>query len=171
MGNIRGINHIGMTVPNIDEATKFLKEAFDAKVAYDGLTYDDEPRTGKEVERMLGLNTGDKIVKQRMMVIGHGANIELFEIEAEDQRQPLRLQDTGINHLSLFVEDMDAAIEQAQQAGARPLSEKHDNSRHEDSEGSSGVYVLTPWDTLVELQCIPNGYYYPANSEAEVFIP
>jgi catechol 2,3-dioxygenase-like lactoylglutathione lyase family enzyme len=54
MGNVRGINHVGLTVPNIDEATRFFKEAFGAKVAYDGLSYDDEPREGAEVERQLG---------------------------------------------------------------------------------------------------------------------
>lgn len=63
MSNIRGINHIGMTVPNIEAAFKFLKDAFDAKYAYDGLTYDDEPRKGPEVERMLGLSKGSPIVK------------------------------------------------------------------------------------------------------------
>ena len=32
-----------MTVPDMDEATKFFKEAFGAKIAYDGLTLADEP--------------------------------------------------------------------------------------------------------------------------------
>ena len=61
MDNIKGINHVGLTVPNIDEATKFLKNAFGAKV-----------------ERMLGLSEGAEIIKQRMIVIGNGANIEMF---------------------------------------------------------------------------------------------
>ncbi len=30
--NIKGINHVGLTVPNIEKATKFFKEAFDAKL-------------------------------------------------------------------------------------------------------------------------------------------
>ncbi|RFD67371.1 VOC family protein [Staphylococcus pasteuri] len=169
--NIKGINHVGLTVPNIDEATKFLKNAFGAKVAYDGLTYDDEPRKGKEVERMLGLSEGAEIIKQRMIVIGNGTNIEMFEIQNSDQKSPLRLEDLGFNHISIFVEDMDVAIKQAVEAGAIPLSEKHDNSRYEDSEKSSSVYLKTEWNLLIELQCIPNGYYYPNDSEAEVFIP
>lgn len=32
-----------MTVPDMDEATKFFKEAFGAKIAHDGLTLADEP--------------------------------------------------------------------------------------------------------------------------------
>ena len=84
MNHIKGINHIGLTVLDIKEATTFLKEAFDAKIAYDALTYNDQPREGEEVERMLGLSKGAKIVRQRMIVIGEGANIEMFEIESNN---------------------------------------------------------------------------------------
>lgn len=171
MSNVRGINHVGLTVPNIEEATEFFKKAFNAKIAYDGLTYEDEPREGKETERMLGLSKGAKIVKQRMIVIGNGPNIEMFEVKLDNQRNPLKLEDLGYNHISLFVDNMDQAIEDAVKAGAEPLSEKHDNSRYEDSEQSSSVYLKTSWNLLIELQSIPNGYYYPDYSESEVFIP
>ena len=169
--NIKGINHVGLTVPNIEEATEFFKNAFGAKIAYDGLSYDDDPRQGEEVERMLGLSKGSKIVKQRMIVIGNSANIEMFEIVSDLQDGPLKLVDLGFNHISLFVENMDKAINDARDAGAIPLSEKHDNSRYEDSDESSSVYLKTNWNLLIELQSIPNGYYYPNYSEIDVFIP
>lgn len=35
---------------------------------------------------MLGLSKGAKIVRQRMIVIGEGANIEMFEIESSNQK-------------------------------------------------------------------------------------
>ncbi|MGT9231236.1 VOC family protein, partial [Enterococcus faecalis] len=34
----RGINHIGLTVPDIEEATQFFKEGLDGKIAYDSQT-------------------------------------------------------------------------------------------------------------------------------------
>ena len=43
----RGIQHIGVTVPDLDAATEFLIQGLGAKVAYDGLTPDDEPRQGE----------------------------------------------------------------------------------------------------------------------------
>lgn len=49
----RGIQHIGVTVPDLDEATRFLAEGLGAKVAYDGLSPDDDPREGQEVEHQL----------------------------------------------------------------------------------------------------------------------
>ena len=167
----RGINHIGLTVPNIEEATTFFKEALDGLIAYDSQTYVDEPRAGEFVEHVLGIEKGAKIIKKRMMVFGNGPNIEMFEVKLDNQRNPLKLEDLGYNHISLFVDNMDQAIEDAVKAGAEPLSEKHDNSRYEDSEQSSSVYLKTSWNLLIELQSIPNGYYYPDYSESEVFIP
>ncbi|SUM32175.1 glyoxalase family protein [Staphylococcus gallinarum] len=106
-----------------------------------------------------------------MIVIGNSANIEMFEIVSDLQDGPLKLEDLGFNHISLFVENMDKAISDALDAGAIPLSEKHDNSRYEDSDESSSVYLKTNWNLLIELQSIPNGYYYPNYSESDVFIP
>ena len=77
------------------------------------MSYDDDPRQGEEVERMLGLSEGTKIVKQRMIVIGNSANIEMFEIVSDLQDGPLKLEDLGFNHISLFVENMDKAISDA----------------------------------------------------------
>lgn len=68
----RGIQHIGVTVPDLDAATAFFVEGLGAKVAYDGLTPEDEPRQGEEVERQLGLPSGAAIHRQRMIVIGEG---------------------------------------------------------------------------------------------------
>lgn len=166
-----GINHLGLTVPDIDEATEYFKSAFGAKIAYDGLTNADEPRAGQVVEQQLGLPKGGKIIRQRMLVIGNGPEIEMFEIEATPQREPIKLADYGWNHLSLYVTDIDKALAQAVKAGGQALSGVHGNSRYEDTPGNGSVYVLTPWGSLVELQIIPHGHYYPANSETNVWVP
>ena len=50
----RGINHIGLTVPDIEEATEFFKKGLDGKIAYDSQRKDEEPRGGKHVEHILG---------------------------------------------------------------------------------------------------------------------
>ncbi|MFD3801941.1 UNVERIFIED_CONTAM: hypothetical protein RF649_14805 [Kocuria sp. CPCC 205295] len=54
----RGIQRIGGTVPDLDAATEFLVQGLGAKVAYNGLTSDDEPRQGAEVESQLALPSG-----------------------------------------------------------------------------------------------------------------
>lgn len=171
MNITRGINHIGLTVPNIGEATEFFKEGLGAKVAYDSQTYADNPRGGEDVEHFLGLSKGTKIIKKRMLVIGNGPSIEMFEFVDGDSRQPLKLEDYGYTHLSFYTDNIEEAFEQLKQAGGEPLSDLHENTRYEDTEGNATVYVKAPWGSLIELQTVPNGYYYPENSEAEVFVP
>ena len=46
----------------------------------------------------------------------------MFEIVSDLQDGPLKLEDLGFNHISLFVENMDKAISDACDAGAIPLS-------------------------------------------------
>lgn len=168
----RGINHLGITVPNIDEATTFLKNALDAKFCYDALTLNDPPREGEIVERQLGLPKGAKLIKQRFLQIGEeGPGLEIFEVANVASKSPAKLTDFGLNHLSVYVDDIEAAAKQLEAAGAKMLSEVHENSRYEDTPGNGSVYGVAPWGMLIELQTYPNGIYYPDNAEAKRWTP
>lgn len=167
----RGIHHLGVTVPDLDAATDFLRAAIGARWCYDGLTREDPPREGPEVERMLGLPKGARIVRQRMLRIGNGPGLEVFEIESPRQQPAAGLQDFGLNHLAVYCDDMDAAVARMKAAGGELLSEVHGNSRHEDTPGNASVYARAPWGMLIELQSIPGGYYYAPDSEATAWLP
>lgn len=167
----RGINHAGVTVPDLDAATDFLRAAFDAKLAYDGLTPSDPPRAGAQTEHQLGLPAGAKIVRQRMMQIGTGPALEIFEIADAPQQPAAGLSDIGFNHVSVYVDDIDAALRRAVAAGGEALSGVHENSRHEDTDGNASVYVRTPWGSLFELQSIPNGHWYDETAETHLWTP
>ncbi|WP_213014785.1 VOC family protein [Acinetobacter rathckeae] len=151
----RGINHIGVTVPDLELATVFFQQALGAKWAYDGLTSDDEPRQGIIVEKQLNLPQGAKIIKQRVFRLGNGPNLEVFEIKAPTQRPPLKLNDFGINHLSLYCDDIEACLARIKAAGGVAIDELHENSKHEDTPNNASIYTLTPWHMLIELQTIP----------------
>jgi catechol 2,3-dioxygenase-like lactoylglutathione lyase family enzyme len=167
----RGINHIGLTVDDIELASRFLSEGLGAEFCYDGLTREDAPREGAEIERQLGLPRGARILRQRLMRIGNGPNIEIFEVQSEDPRHPLELADRGWNHISVYCDDIEGSLARIVAAGAVPLSEIHGNSRHEDTSGNGSVYVRPPWDGLIELQTIPGGNYYGKGSEAPAWLP
>lgn len=166
----RGIQHIGMTVPDLEAATTFLVEGLGAQVAYDGLSPDDDPREGAETERQLGLPRGAAIHRQRFFVIGEGPGLEVFEISGE-QRPAAGLADFGLNHIALYVDDIQGSLQRLVDAGGTALSEVHGNSRYEDTDGNGSVYVKAPWGTLIELQTMPNGHYYPDDSQAKVWMP
>lgn len=171
MSMIRGMNHIGLTVPDIEAATEFFRKGLDAKIAYDSQTLEDPPRGGGKIERFLGIPQGSRILKKRMIVIGNGPNIEMFQFKNTSSARPLNLEDYGYNHLSFYTDDIEAAFKKLKSAGGEPLSEIHENTRYEDTEGNGTVYFKTPWGSLIELQTVPNGYYYPEDSESEVFTP
>ncbi|MDO5656797.1 MAG: VOC family protein [Paracoccus sp. (in: a-proteobacteria)] len=167
----RGINHIGLTVPDLDAATDFLRAGLGALYCYDGLTRDDPPREGEEVERQLGLPKGARILRQRMLRIGNGPGLELFEIETDDSAPAPGLADKGWNHISLYCDDLPGVLARLVEAGGEPLSEIHGNSAHEDTPGNGSVYVRPPWGGLIELQTIPGGYRYGPDAEAEAWLP
>lgn len=169
----RGVGHIGVTVPDLEEATRFFRRAFGARVAYDGLTRADEPRRGPEVERQLGLPEGAAIVAQRMLQIGIGPGFEVFEVEVDSahRQRAAGLADLGWGHVALLVDEVDPVIARAVAAGAEALSEPHGNSRHEDTPGNASVYLRTPWGSIVELQALPGGHWYSSGSEVELWTP
>ncbi|MEJ5914968.1 EthD family reductase [Pseudokineococcus sp. 1T1Z-3] len=167
----RGINHVGLTVPDLEAATTFLASAFGAKVAYDGLTAQEPPREGAETERQLGLPSGARIRAQRMLQIGTGPSLEMFEVETPERQDAAGLADLGWQHVALFVDDLEATLARAVAAGATALSEPHPNSRHEDTEGNASVYVRPPWGGLLELQQLPAGHWYGEDSESTVWTP
>ncbi|WP_318281360.1 VOC family protein [Kocuria marina] len=50
----RGIQHIGVTAPDLDAVTRFIVDRLGAGVVYDGLTADDEPRRGQRADPRQG---------------------------------------------------------------------------------------------------------------------
>lgn len=167
----RGIHHLGVTVPDIDAATAFLEAALGARWCYDGLTRQDAPRSGAQVEHQLGLPKGARIVRQRMVRIGNGPGLELFEIQIPTRQPAAGLHDLGLNHMAVYCDDMDAAVARMRAAGGELLSDVHGNSRHEDTPGNASVYARAPWGMLIELQSIPGGYYYGPDSQASAWLP
>lgn len=61
------MDHVGITVPDIDQATRFFEAAFDAELIYESKSLSDEPDEGPETERMLNLFPGTRVEAVRMM--------------------------------------------------------------------------------------------------------
>jgi len=96
MSNVRAVEHVGLTVPDLEQATTFFAEAFGAQKIYDML---DEPFGGPDVEKALGIPQGAVIEAIRMMRLGNGPNLELFTYTGVTQRDPVIPSDYGIHAL------------------------------------------------------------------------
>lgn len=167
----RGPAHVGLTVPDLDEATQFFVEGLGAKVSYTTFVPGDEPREGTETEQQLDMPPGSALVGQRFLQIGTGPGIELFQARAEHQQPAASLTDIGWEHLAFYADDIEATLASLVAAGGRAVSEVHGNSTYEDTPGNGSVYVRAPWGSLIELQTYPAGLYYPDDSEAPRWTP
>jgi catechol 2,3-dioxygenase-like lactoylglutathione lyase family enzyme len=111
-----------VTVPDIETATRFFEAAFDATTIYDVQKPLAPPMAGEDVERELGLPRGAGIVHMRL---GAGPSLELFQIDRAEQRSSASLNDFGLQHFAVYVDDIVAAAERFKRAGGTLLSPPH----------------------------------------------
>ena len=88
--SVRGIDHIGITVPDIEKATLFFERAFDAQVLYHSVDAQTDNIDQPAQQHTLKLFPGTKIHAIRMLVMPHGPGIELFEMHGPEQGMPAR---------------------------------------------------------------------------------
>lgn len=86
--SVRGIDHIGITVPDIEKATLFFERAFDAQVLYHSVDAQTDNIDQPAQQHTLKLFPGTKIHAIRMLVMPHGPGIELFEMHGPEQECP-----------------------------------------------------------------------------------
>ncbi|MGZ9809169.1 antibiotic biosynthesis monooxygenase [Pseudoroseicyclus sp. H15] len=168
---VRGVDHAGLTVPDIDVATRFFAEAFGAVTLYDVLPKDGPDMAGNGPEAQLGLAPGTRITHMRMLRLGNGPGLELFQMADGEQAAPPRLQDMGLTHIGLYVDDIEAATTAIEAAGGTLLEGPHPLANNEDQEGNAGIYGHTPWGQLIELLTYPGGIDYPAEAPALRWAP
>lgn len=158
---LRGINHVGVTVPDIEAATSFLIEGLGARVIYESFSPDQPPQGNPELDRDLNLAPGTQLVATRMIQVGTGPDIELFQLRADDQRPAARPSDFGLQHLAFQADDIEEAIRRFETAGGKMLSRP--NSFLFDKEQGDGnlfCYGQTPWGMMIEFITIGSPMAY-----------
>ncbi len=157
---VRGIDHVGITVPDLEAATAFFVEALGAQVLYDTLKKGQTPQEGEDLERRLRFLRGSSIRAMRLLRLGNGPSLELFEYAAPEQRPPARPNDLGLQHFAVYVEDMDAALARFQAAGGEVFSRPHELPPLEQGPGNAFCYAKAPWGTVIEFIRYPSPQPY-----------
>ncbi len=156
MSAIKGIEHIGITVPSIEEAERFFHAAFDARTLYALIDKDDEPQRGEDMEPKKGLRAGTQIIAMRMLRIAKGANVELFEVTGIDGGTASGPADMGIHHFALYVDDLDAAATKFRAAGGSMRDGPIELGGKEKRPGNRCWFGTTPWGLPVEFIHLPS---------------
>lgn len=157
---IHGIDHVGLTVPDIEEATHFFMRALDAQVLYDTYKKTQPLRDSAFTKQRLGIPDSMSEAAIRMLVLPNGPGIELFEFVGEDQGKPCVPSDLGWQHVAFYVEDMTAALTKVEAAGGIRNSEPVALSGLEAGKGNLFCYCLTPWGSTIELISYPSRQPY-----------
>jgi catechol 2,3-dioxygenase-like lactoylglutathione lyase family enzyme len=165
---LRGTDHIGFTVPNLDEAVEFFVEVLGCEPFYDL-----GPFQADDDWMETHLNVHPRTVMRRIKFLRckNGSNFEVFEYEAPDQNtaQP-KNSDIGGHHLAFYVDDMDAAVAFLKGKGVRVLGEPTLRTAGP-SAGQSWVYFLAPWGMQFELVSYPQGKGYEKETDRRLWHP
>lgn len=155
---LRGTDHIGITVPDLDEAEHFLLHVLGAERIY---TLGAKQSDDDWMRTHLGVHERTVIREIRFYRLGHGANFEVFLYDAADGQAPQpRNSDIGGHHLAFYVDDLDDALAFLQAEGVEILGDPTASAQA--AEGQRWVYFRSPWGMQFELVSFPNGKAYEA---------
>lgn len=165
---LRGGDHIGITVPDLESATSFFVDVLGAERFYDLGPLESD---GDWMETHLGVAREARVERLRFLRLGFGLNLELFEYSAPDQVgvQP-RNSDVGGFHLALYVDDFDAALAHLRANGVQVMGEPTVRTSGP-SAGQTWVYFLAPWGLQLELVSYPGGKGYEHETAERLWDP
>jgi catechol 2,3-dioxygenase-like lactoylglutathione lyase family enzyme len=151
---LTGVDHIGFTVPDLEEARRFLVDVLGCEYMYSlGPFLDDG---GDWMAAHLNVDPRAVMRQLHFFRCGGRAVFEVFQYEApnQDPEQP-RNSDIGGHHVALYVEDLDEAVAYLRRRGVTVLGDPTVSKGP--SEGQRWVYFLAPWGMQFELVSYPGG--------------
>ena len=151
---LRRLDHVGFTVPDLEEAHRFLVDVLGCEYLYSlgPFAHDDS----EWMSEHLDVHPRAVMVENRWFRCGEQAVLEVFHYSSPDQQvvRP-RNSDVGGHHLAFYVDDLDAAVEHLRKAGVRVLAGP--TASRGPAEGNRWIYFLAPWGMQMELVSAPGG--------------
>lgn len=155
----RCVDHVGYTVPDLDQAVDFFTRVLGGRVVFYAGPFADPDgdwmRTNLEVDRRASLRFA-------MVRLGADTNVELFQYQVENQSTvPPRNSDVGGRHIAIYVDDIDVAVAYLRGFDdVTVLGEPTLNLSPSPNAGSRFVYFRAPWGMYFELFSAPDGMAY-----------
>lgn len=164
---MRGTDHFGFTVPDLDEAERFFVDVLGAVHIY---TLGAKRSDDDFMAAQLGVHPRTEITEIRFYRLGNGSNIELFHYASADGQAPQpRNSDIGGHHLALYVDDMDAAVAYLREHEVEVMGEPVVSAGA--STGQRWLYFRSPWGMQFELVSFPDGKEYEKDADVVLWHP
>lgn len=164
---LRGTDHVGFTVPDLEQAHDFFVRVIGCEHAYTLPAR----RSGDDwMQTHLNVDPRAAIREVRFYRCRFGSNFELFEYETPEPQAPQpRNSDIGGHHLAFYVDDMDVAVDYLRAEGLQVLGEPTASGAA--STGQRFLYFLSPWGMQFELVSFPDGKAYEEGAEVLLWHP
>lgn len=165
---IRGTDHIGFTVPDLEEAHAFLVDILGCDEIYrlGAKRSDDDDWMSSH----LGVHPRTVISEIRFYRLGNGANFEVFLYEAADgQASQPRNSDIGGFHIAFYVDDLDTAVAYLRDNDVEVMGEP--TASKQSATGQRWIYFRSPWGLQFELVSFPQGKAYEESATRLLWHP
>jgi catechol 2,3-dioxygenase-like lactoylglutathione lyase family enzyme len=164
-----GMDHVGLTVPDIDEAVAWFEEVMGCAAPLTFGPFGDP--TGTFMQDLLGVHPRAVIEQITLVRCGKSANIELFEYDAPDQRiDPPKNSDYAGHHVAFYVDDIDAAVAHMVAHGVEKLLGPLPVTDGP-AAGQTINYFRAPFGTYIELISYPDGMAYEESASRPLWSP
>lgn len=151
--NLKGIEHIGLTVPDLDAATDFFATVVGATTLYDIGPFaspDDWMATH------LAGHGRNRIHRIRTLQVANGPVLELIELKTPAGAPVAGDRFQQGWHIAFYVDDMEAALAAVKAHGC-PIQSGPVTMTEGPSSGLQWLYFQSPWGQQLELVSYPGG--------------
>lgn len=163
-----GLQHIGFTVPDMDQAVAFLTNIFGAVTVMEcgSVDVDDD-----FMKRHLGVPAGCKISDQRVLQVGNGSALELFEYTGPGKASAIKHNgEVGAMHLAFEVEDTYEVAERMRASGVDTL-EGPTLIEGGPMDGLVWMYLRAPWGQYFEVLSAAGPLGYEKDGGPKMYSP
>jgi glyoxylase I family protein len=164
---LRGTEHIGFTVPDLEQAERFFVDVIGCERIYSlGPFVKDDNWMAEN----MGVHPRTVMRELRFFRCKFGPNFEIFQYEAADGAAPQpKNSDIGGHHLAFYVDDFEVALTYLKNKGVAIMGQPTLSKSH--SEGQRWVYFTSPWGMQFELISFPNGKAYEETATTKLWHP
>ncbi|WP_298852818.1 VOC family protein [uncultured Ruegeria sp.] len=163
-----GLHHIGFTVPDMEEAVAFFTDVFGAVTIMEcsSVDVDDDFMLTR-----LGVPAGCKISDQRVLQIGRGGSLEVFEYSGVTDPTPIKHNaEVGAMHIAFEVDDAFATAERLKAKGVDVL-EGPTLIEGGPMDRLVWMYLRAPWGQYIEIVSAKGPLGYEAEASELLWTP
>ena len=165
---VRAVDHVGFSVPDLDQAVDFFTVVLGA---VEVLRHPPFPPSGDVAVRQFARHPDSSVEGIVMLRLGL-VNIELIQYSSPDQNTHFpSTSDFGGHHLALYVDDLAASVDHLRSVGVEVLGEPMNLRGPEAGDGAQFIYFRAPWGLFCELVSYPTGKAYETTSQYLLFDP